>query len=85
MNRAVNDMSNAELLQRLDPVLREYPEALQEIERRLRDAVEALKLAGEIGRFVKPFGLDDEGPNSEYDRWSKCRSRLMALRETYLL
>lgn len=82
---SVSDLSNADLLQRMDPALSEYPEALEEIRCRLRDALEALTLAGDIGRFVKPFGLNDDGPNSEYDRWRACRSRVMALRERYLL
>ena len=82
---SVSGMSNADLLQRMDPALSEYKEALWEIESRLRDAMEALTVAREIGGFVKPFGLDDEGPNSEYDRWRKCRIRLAALREKYFL
>lgn len=36
----------------------------------------ALKLGREMAGFVKSYGLDDWGPQSEYSRWAQCRSGL---------
>lgn len=35
---------------------------------------QALRLGREMAGFVKPYGLDDYGPRSEYSRWSICRT-----------
>lgn len=58
-------------------------EALQRAEtaERQRDAMaaaleRALRLGREMAGFVKSYGLDDYGPQSEYSRWSQCRSGL---------
>lgn len=45
-------------------------EALAAVNERL------LRAAREMAGFVKPYGLDDYGPQSEYSRWVQCRNIL---------
>jgi hypothetical protein len=52
---------------------------------RLREALrEAIEVAQTVSRFVKPFGLEDEGKDSEHDRYIAVRKRIAGLAATAL-
>ncbi len=40
------------------------------------NVVQLLRLAKRMAGFVKSFGLNDCGPNSEYDQWKACRDAI---------
>jgi len=56
----------------------QWSKKYDELQRQLAEAWEA---AAEMSGFVKPYGLSDRGPGSEYEQWKACRSRIAAARE----
>lgn len=44
-----------------------------------KENVTLLQLCNDLNGFVKSYGLSDEGPNSEWDRWKDCVDTLHSL------